>query len=240
MAMHKRTCAICRARDTGLFCGLSGPVGERLQMHRTVEHVRRGQTIFREGAEATALFVVATGLVKVSNMWKGGTEHVLRVLGPGEILGYRPLLAEEPYSASAEAIEDTTVCVFRADAVCEALRDAPALAFELLTKLARELRRSEQLMLDLLHRRASERVARLLLALPEWTDQGPAATSYWSRGLTHKSMATLIGVTPETFSRALKALERKGVVLATRERIEIRDLAALRRAAGADRDQAGS
>jgi CRP/FNR family transcriptional regulator len=237
VTIRERTCDGCQSRTAGLFCGLRGAPGERLRRQRTVHRFRRGQTIFHEGMEAASLFVIASGRVKVSSSWRDGSEHVLRVLGPGELLGYRPLLAGEPYHASAETLEDSTLCIFPAAAVREALRECPGLASELLTKLARELRQSEELMLDLMHRRVPERVARLLLAMPGWGGDTPEASTLWSRGLTHKSMATLAGTTPETFSRALGALARRGVIAVSRERIEILDPAALRRAARLDRDQ---
>lgn len=224
-------CAGCRAHASGLFCGLTGTAGDRFRSQRISLVFRRGQSVFHEGMEATALFVIVSGLVKVSSLWRDGHEHVLRLLGPGQLLGYRPLLANECYHASAEAVEDSTLCVLPAAAVRTALRDVPELALELLSKLARELRLSEELMLDLLHRRVSERVARLLLAVPGWSGDAPGASTIWSHGLSHRSMAALIGTTPESFSRALRALARRGVIGLSRDHIQVLDVAALRRAA---------
>jgi CRP-like cAMP-binding protein len=236
----QRSCAGCRARAAGLFCGLTGAAGQRLREQRIVHVFRRGQTIFLEGMVPTALHVIAAGLVKIFASWRGGEEHVLRLLGPGEILGYRPLLANEPYHASAEAVEDSTVCILPASAVREALHASPRLAVELLSKIARELRHSEELMLDLLHRRVPQRVARLLLAMPGWSGDAPVASTVWSSGITRKTMATIVGTTPETFSRALRELSRRGVISLSRNHIQILDLNALRRAAGLDPDQLDS
>lgn len=233
-------CAGCAAHAAGLFCDLDTPVGRQLQAQRTVHAFRRGQTIFHEGMEPTALFVISAGRVKLTSLWKGGEEHVLRLHGIGEFLGYRALLANEPYHASAEAVEDTTLCVFPTAAVRRALREAPEMASGLLELLAREMRRSEDLLLDLLHRRAPQRVARLLLAMAAWNAAGPSASIVWSAGLTHRSMAMLIGTTPETFSRVLTALKRRRILAVERDRIEILDAAALRRAADLDPDQAGA
>jgi CRP-like cAMP-binding protein len=94
-------CAGCAAHAAGLFCELDTPVGRRLQEQRTVHTFRRGQTIFHEGMEPTALFVISAGLVKLTSLWRGGEEHVLRLLGTGEFLGYRALLANEPYHANS-------------------------------------------------------------------------------------------------------------------------------------------
>jgi len=240
MAGHERDCATCREKVRGLVCAVQGPIGERLRRSRAIVQVRRGDAVFLEGADATSLYIVASGLVKVSSLSKGGGELVLRVLGAGEVLGYRSLLAEEPYAAGAEALTDTVLCAFPAPVVRESLREEPALAFGLLTKLARELRRSEHLLMNLLHRKAPQRVARLLMELPEWVEGEPYASALWSHGLAHRSMAAIIGVTPETFSRVLKGLERRKVIATSGKRIEIRNTDALQRAAGIDREPPGN
>jgi len=239
MTNHDPDCSACRAAGGGLLCTAQGPIGERLKLSRSVVHVRRGGAIFHEDADPTSLFVVANGLVKVSSLSRGGGELVLRVLGAGEVLGYRSLLAEEPYAAGAEALADTVLCSFPAPVVRHTLRELPELAFGLLIKLARELRRSEHLMMNLLHRKAPQRVARLLMELPEWVEGEPYASALWSHGLAHRSMAAIIGVTPETFSRVLKGLKRRKIIETSGRRIVIRNAAALERAAGIDRKPPG-
>jgi CRP/FNR family transcriptional regulator len=225
-------CAVCKSRSSGLICGLSTPARDRLEQDKTSHVFRRGQPIFYAGSSAQALYVVRSGRVKVFRTWRGGEEQVLRLLGPGELLGYRPLLANEPYIASAEAVEDSTLCVIPAATVRELTRDVPGLALELLAKLARELRLSEDLMMDLLHRPVRQRAARLLLSLLEdnWGATEPAVIQ--SRHLRRQDMARMISTTPETFSRTLRVFAQRGIVTLTRDRICIRDNALLRKVAG--------
>jgi CRP-like cAMP-binding protein len=95
-------------------------------------------------------------------------------------------------------------------------------------------------MMNLLHRKAPQRVARLLLELPEWVEGEPSASGLWSHALAHRIMAAIIGVTPETFSRVLKSLERRRVIVMSGKRIEILNAQALRCAAGVDRGFLGT
>lgn len=225
-------CAICQSRSTGLICSLSGRIRNRVEQDRATHVFRRGQGIFFAGSPAQALYVVRSGRVKVFRTWRDGEEQVLRLLGPGELLGYRPLLANEPYVASAEAVEDSTLCIIPAATVRELLRDAPELALELLAKLARELRLSENLMMDIIHRPVRQRAAHLLLSLLADNHGAPDPTLLLSHQLKRQDMARMIGTTPETFSRVLRGFAQRGIVTLSRDRIHIRDRALLQKVAG--------
>jgi CRP/FNR family transcriptional regulator, polysaccharide utilization system transcription regulator len=225
-------CAVCKTRSTGLFCGLPAQARDRLEQGKTTHAFRRGQPVFYAGSSSQNLFVVRSGRVKVFRTWRGGEEQVLRLLGPGELLGYRPLLANEPYVASAEAVEDSTLCIIPAATVRELLRDVPGLALELLAKLARELRLSEDLMMDLIYRPIRQRAARLLLRLLEDNRDGDEPAVIQSQHFRRQDMARMIGTTPETFSRTLRGFAQRGLVTLTRDRICIRDQALLSKAAG--------
>jgi len=225
-------CAICGTRSNGLICGLGERVHARLERDCATHLFRRGQTIFYPGAPAQALYVIRSGRVKIFRTGKGGQEQVLRLHGPGEIIGYRPLLAGEPYVASAEAVADSLLCIIPAATLRELLRDVPELAPRLLAKLARELRNSEDLMMDLLHHPVRQRAARLLLRLLEGDGSDAGSAVLDAEQLRRQDMARMIGTTPETFSRVLRGFAQRGIITLTRGRIRVRDQALLRKVAG--------
>lgn len=225
-------CEICAAQNPGGLCGLRSKGMGRFATNRVAHLYERGQAVFHEGLPAHSLFIIHTGRVRVFRTWKDGEEQVLRLLGPGEIVGYRPLFANEPYGASADAVEDSAICVVPREAVFERIRRDPDLALDLLAKLSRELRISEDLMMDLIRRPVRERAARLLVSLVETGGDGPWPRAILSRQLPRKDLARMIGTTPETFSRVLRGFAQRGLVELTRERIVVRDAARLRRAAG--------
>lgn len=214
------------------MCGLHGTAMDRLELEGTSHTYRRGQLVFAAGARAQVLHVIRSGKVKVFRTWHDGDEQVLRLLGPGEILGYRPLFSDEPYLASAEAVEDSVICAIPQATVDELVRSVPGLAGALLRKLAQELRLSEELMMDLVRRPVRQRAARLLLRLLEDNRNAPDPAAILSRELMHKDMARMIGATPETFSRVLRGFAQSAVVKVTRGSIRVLDETRLRRIAG--------
>jgi CRP-like cAMP-binding protein len=224
-------CTVCQVRSSGPLCGLAGNALLHLDREAGTQLLKRGQTIFHAGAPARSLYVVRSGRVKVYRAWHDGEEQVLRLLGPGELLGYRALFADEPYGASAEAVRDSVLCVVPRETVHELLRSVPQLALHLLAMLAHELRVSEDLMMDLLRRPVRQRTARLLLGLLASSQGATDASDLPSDQLKRKDMARMVGTTPETFSRVLRAFADTGIVSLSRDRIRVRDQAGLARIA---------
>jgi CRP/FNR family transcriptional regulator len=214
------------------MCSHRAETAERFSRDMLVHLFRRGQTLFHAGDPAQSMHVIRAGRVRVFTTWRDGDEQVLRLLGPGEILGYRPILAGETYNASAEAVVDSQICIVPAGTVREMLRQDPDLAMRMLEKLARELRLSEELMMDLVHRPVGQRIARLLLSLLETGAAPLPEREISSSEMTRQDMARMVGTTPETMSRTLRRLAQRGVLTVTRDCVSVRDLDRLRRAAG--------
>ncbi|MBI5836712.1 MAG: Crp/Fnr family transcriptional regulator [Candidatus Eisenbacteria bacterium] len=227
-----RPCSLCGTRKGGCLTALSTSAFERLEGDVATHLFRRGDVLFHAGTPAHSLYVLRSGQAKVYLTGSDGEERVVRLLGPGEMLGYRPLCAGETYGASASAVTDAEVCIIPWPVLRETLRQEPELALELLAKLARELRISEELMMDLVCRPVRQRAARLLLGLLHTRQDAPEPATILAAELKRKDMARMIGTTPETFSRVLRAFALRGIVGLARDRITVRNRALLRRAAG--------
>jgi len=233
MSANRDRCTNCTARTLAAICPGGSKSLDRLAGEGVTHVFRRGQYIFHAGTPAQSMHVIRSGRVKIVGSCRNGEELVLRLLGCGEIIGYRPVLAGERYNASAEVIEETSVCIFPAAAVREALRADPRLALELLAKLARELRLSEELMMELVHRPVRQRAARMLLGLMDQSQPDGTAGVITGRDLQRKDMARMIGTTPETLSRVLRDFARRGLIALTRDTLRVRDTSQLRRVADA-------
>jgi CRP/FNR family transcriptional regulator len=227
-------CPVCGLRTTTVFCGLQGQLLEELDRAKTVHVYRAGQGIFYEGAPALAVHCIRTGRVKLVKIGPHGDELVIRLLGPGETFGYRAILANEPYSATAEAVEETTVCTIPRETLLSLIRRSPNLAFEFLAKLAREMRLSEELMMELRQERVRQRTAHFMLMLIEEGGEEPVPGMMVRLPMKRKDIARMIGTSPETLSRTLRHLADRGILDVGRSEIGITNLVALRRLAGKD------
>jgi CRP-like cAMP-binding protein len=219
----RRSCAACGNSSRGFFCSIAGAHLERIGRGKIVHRYQRGDIVFREGEPASAIHCIQQGTVKVYKLGRDGEEVVIRLLGPGDIMGYRPLLANDTFAANASVLEDTTVCTVTRKLLMAALRESPELASRMMEKLAAELRVSEDQMVRRVVETVPQRTARFLLWLHDAHANGHNHVRFESL-LRREDMAMVIGTTPETLSRTLHDLERRNVVGLERRAIQIREL----------------
>lgn len=187
----------------------------------------KNSVILFEDDPGDALFVVASGQVKVVLIGEDGREVILSVLGQGQFFGEMSLIDDEPRSAHVIAMEDSHLVVLRRQDFEAILMQAPVIAVALLKELTRRLRRADEKVGSLVLLDVHGRVARLLLDMAE--EEGGERIA---RRLTHHTIAQMIGSSRETVSRTMRDLVEKGHIVVDRKDIVIRDRPALEQAAG--------
>lgn len=221
----------CPHRGHGLFCNLDKKRLMKLQREKVVKNYKRGQVIFHEGTPSAAIHCIYSGLVKLYKVGRDGQEIVIRLLKSGEVLGFRALCAHEIYSATAQVVEDTTVCTVTKETLFNIMRESPELAIRMLSKLAVELRVSEDQLVSRVLESVPQRTARLLISLID----DPFARSTKQRSvdlpLRRDEMAQIIGTTPETLSRILKQLKSRRIIELDRRLMTVRKPRQLQRIA---------
>jgi CRP-like cAMP-binding protein len=230
----KLRCDSCPLGRTGLFHGLPRSLKRQLDADKVTHVLPAGRQLFDEGAPPLAVHCIHAGLVKVARLGPGGEEQIIRVLGPGEVVGYRAVLAGEPFSASALTLEETTVCTIPAPVLLALVRRSPDFALQVLAKVARELRISEDALVDLSRKTVRQRLAAVLLVLLGERAEGVPPAGHSVVRLARRDLAQLIATSPESVSRALRRFAEEGVLGRSRTEIRLLDLKALRRAAGDD------
>jgi CRP/FNR family transcriptional regulator len=188
---------------------------------RTIVQFPAGQVIFNQGQPPFAVYCLASGSVKIYKTSARGGQIIIRLLGAGELLGYRAVLANEPYAASAEAITPTKACVVARDQFLEGLHASPGLCVRLLVKMAGELRISEEQLLQIASEPVRRRLARLLLLVLQAGGTPVRANALVPIACHRSDMAQMIGTTPETLSRTLGQMARQGLIRVTRTEIRV-------------------
>lgn len=180
-----------------------------------------GELLFLTGEASAGLWMIERGRVKAFTTTAEGREHVLHLLGPGDTFNDVPAFDGGPNVASAMAITAGTAWVLRAAVLEAALAESHELALGVIHGLNLRVRQLVVQIEDLALRSVTARLARFLLEQRENPSlAGPAVT----RAL----IATHLGTTPETVSRALRTLEEAGAIAFDRHRILIRQPALLR------------
>lgn len=173
---------------------------------------RKGDVIFREGEPTERLFLIAEGTVKLSIASPTGQEHMIGVLGRGQIFGELAVIDRGPRAMDARAMEDSRVYALEADVFWTMLESRPALARRLLELMARRLRRADQATQDLVFFDAPTRLARVLLHLAEehGEQEGEDQAIRITVRVTQEEVAQMIGVTRESANRLISSFAGRG------------------------------
>ena len=203
-------------------------IGQTLRRRR----FRRGEVLFHEGDPGDALFIVASGVVKVVVPSEQGEEAILATLHRGDFLGELALLDGAPRSASAVALEATETLALPRDQFLALVATEPAIRDALLASLAGELRRltthvAELHFLDLTGRLA----ARLARLADEHGQQLPGGGVRLDAPLTQSDLAAMIGATRQSVNKLLGEFEADGLLQMERDSIIVPNLHRLVRAA---------
>ncbi|WP_273654021.1 Crp/Fnr family transcriptional regulator [Cellulomonas fimi] len=180
-----------------------------------------GEVVVRAGARQAPLFVVHSGMVKLSRTSADGRSTTLQVLGPGDVGGESWLLAGERPGSDVVTLEPVRMCVFEPAALDTIVRDFPSVGVALLRSLAVRLHSAERMLTARTLSDVSARVAAYLLDCP--TTWGSDGTATAHLPMAKKDIATFLGTSPETLSRRLKAFAHDGLIHVRGTDVDVRD-----------------
>lgn len=214
-------------RETPLLHGLAEPSLVELAPQCRLRSFRRGQYLWYQGDPGDRLVIVATGLVKVVVATEQGDESVLLTMGRGAVLGELAVLDGRPRSASAVAVEPTTVVELTRPAVSRLLADHPIVLEAMLSGLTRTVRRLTEQLQDMSYLDLPGRLAKVLLRLGRQHD-----AAVLDLGMSQSELAAMVGASRPAVNRALHGLADRGLIEINGKVIVLRDPDGLRDRAG--------
>jgi CRP/FNR family transcriptional regulator, cyclic AMP receptor protein len=214
-----------------LFAALDDDAGVALRVAMRREQFSRGDVIFEEGDEGDKLFAVIDGKVKLARTAPDGRENLQAVLGPGEMFGELSLFDPKPRTAGAVALTDTVLASLAHEELRPWITGRPDVAVQLLQALAQRLRRTNDVLADLVFSDVPSRVAKALLGLAERFGQPTNEGIHVAHDLTQEELAQLVGASRETVNKALADFSARGWVRIESRAVVIRDIEGLSRRA---------
>ena len=189
------------------FRGVPASTRANLLKDAVFHNVGRGTALFEQGQAPTFQHIVLSGSVQLFGRSSGSREVLVESVGPGELVIPAAVMTAEPYLMEARAPEPTRLLLIHAASLRGAVLQDPVLAQHMIMSLAGQFRRMVRQIKNLKLRTASERVGCYILALSRSQSGRHEVILPYEKNL----IASELGMTRESFSRALSALQSEGI-----------------------------
>ena len=194
---------------------------------------QRGEVIFHEDDPGDRMHIIVEGSVKISVASEDGREKNIALFKPGDCFGEMALLDGSNRSATATAMETLETLVLMRDDFLDFLSENPQVAADITRLLTQRLRKANQSLADTAFLDVPTRVAKQLLTLAASDDGAAGSSEPRVVALGQDELASLVGASRETVSRALTSYRRMGILTTSHRRIVIIDIMGLERMASA-------
>jgi CRP-like cAMP-binding protein len=209
--------------DVPLFAGLDDDDLARLSLLLTSKHYPKDSVVVSAADPGDALYVISQGEVKVSLWSDSGREIILSTLGDGDFFGEMSLVDGEPRSANVTCLVDSQILRLSRKDFLKILRQYPSLAINVMTEMCERLRRADESIGNLALLDVYGRVARYLIELAEEEGDDVPEGILIRKIPTQQHVASRIGTSRETVSRALSEFQRRGLVESRGKGLLVRD-----------------
>ena len=207
--------------STDLFAALPPEVLDLLRVHAHERALSRNEVLFEQGDASSALYVIQEGRIAIATRSGDGRESVFAVLEDGALFGELPLFDDEPRSADARALTDSTVIELGYEPVRAVLRERPELLWVIVRLLVQRLRSTDEALADAIFLDVPARTAKRLLELAGDSER-------FALPVTQEELASMVGASRERVNKAISLFVRLGwLEIAGRNNYRILDRAAM-------------
>ena len=217
-------CLTCK--HTGkAFCSLE--IDDKIVFSETKKNIllKKGEIIFKENNFPTGVYAIYSGKIKISKLGEEGKEQIVRFAKSGDIIGYRSILSEDYYHATATALSDVKLCHIPKKSFLESLKNNYRLNKFILKRLASDLKKAEKKILSISQKTVKERIAETLILLHH--EFGSRLNDSIDVKLSRKEIGNIAGSTIETTIRTLSEFKKDGIIKFEGKEIIVVDIAKL-------------
>lgn len=227
MTWPNPSCLTCKTRGCSLLNNCSDPVLKEISAKKIFRQVKQGEIIFTEGKEAIQIAFVKSGVIKMEVNGKNNRPLITRLAMEGDILGHRTLENFNRYPVSAVAVENSQLCLLRADHFHSLLERCADFRKEIIKAYLQELKEIETRTMHLVQKNVREKIAYILLYIAGIYKYNTQATGIHIH-LTRQDMADLTGTTKEQVSKILTDFKNEKLINYRAKRFKFFDLEKLR------------
>ena len=133
------SCNHCAFRPERPFCDMSADATRSFDEIKEQSILEKGALLFAEGRPARGVYLLCDGRAKLSICSESGRRLMIRVAGPGEVLGLGASLSGQAHEFTAELLDAAQVVFIKRKDLLKFLRENPAICMEVVRRLSDDL-----------------------------------------------------------------------------------------------------
>jgi CRP/FNR family cyclic AMP-dependent transcriptional regulator len=177
---------------------------------KTVSQIRKNQVVFTQGQTADCVFYLRNGRIKLAVTSEQGKEAVVGIIEPGQFFGEGCLTGQDARIFTARAMEACEVTSITKEALTAALHDELGFSELFIAYLLNRNTRIEGDLIDQLFNSSEKRLARLLLLLANFGQEGN--TQPIDAKVSQETLAEMIGTTRSRVSHFMNKFRKLGFI----------------------------
>ena len=212
-------CEQCIVRQFSSLKSLNKEELLRMADCKTSYTIKKGEYIFEEGEITKGVFCVKDGICKLSKLSANGKDQIVKLVKPGELLGQRSMISEEPANLSAVALEDMEVCFIPKSEIMGFFNKNNEFSMNVMKTICGDLKESDDHIVSMAQKSVKERLAETLLYLEDTFGKNEDGTLYIQ--LSREELSGIIGTATESCIRLLSELNKMGLIELVGKKIAI-------------------
>ena len=201
-------CINCAVRQSVLFADLEEQLLSGLLSSVSNCLYDQGSILCRQGDSALSLFSLRKGVVKLEVSGRDGDVSILRILGPGAVIGLETTLnSAEPYHCTVTALSRVDACRIPMQVFQRLMKDHPE-HYKVIVRLwKKHLEAADETLLQFRRGELRERLLNILKTLSGYAGESKSFLLPSGRDL-----GDLTGATPVSISRVMADFKRRGIL----------------------------
>ena len=215
-------CRTCVLRSKSYFADLNEDELRVIEQDKKVASFKPGEVIYAAGNYPSGLLCLKSGKVKITKKDDLGSEQIIDLRKPVDFISLKSLMAENYYSCSAIALEESEVCIIQKENFNKILLNNPAFSMKMIQFFANKLEENEQRTLVLTTKHMRARLAKALLFAYE--TYGLDTENVINVKLKRSELAALTNMIPSNATRTLSEFVKENIVATNKRKISIINL----------------
>lgn len=220
-------CEQCIVRQFSSLKALNKDELLRMAECKTSYTIKKGEPIFEEGEVTNGIYCIKDGVCKLSKLSDNGKDQIVKLVKPGELLGQRSMISDEPANLSAVALEDMEVCFIPRSEVMQFFTQNNQFSMNVMRTICDDLKGADDHMVNMAQKTVRQRLAETLIYLEDTFGKNDDGTLRIQ--LSREELAGMIGTATESCIRLLSELNKSEYIELIGKKIKLLDKNKLKR-----------